>query len=369
MSAKLLFFCICLCVWTSVSSSPRFQGPAGEVITRPPPAPVVDDKAVARAEAAMRLRRKAAIADQFELVLKRANAAVDKCWPPGPNTSTYASEAKAEYQHAAKLKPADWRVAAGLGRLHMITSEYHDAVPDYQRAITLKPNDALLYLRLGESYGLDYQTPEGIRRSKEIQALARSVELDPSAKNYDAYTKLGRAYNDAKLPEKAIDIYKRLLVVLPPNDVKEMLEAHDSLGSAYKNSERFPEAIEEYKAMIRLRPDFGAYYRELGDVYGEAKQYDKGAQAFARSTELDPEYWGGFMGLGMCYYLQKQYAMSLDPFKQAIRLRPEDDGSHYYLGLSQLMLGQKSDAMQQYEELRKLKSELADKLLSEINKQ
>ena len=42
---------------------------------------------------------------------------------------------------------------------------------------------------------------------------------------------------------------------------------------------------------------------------------------------------------------------------------------HYYLGLSQLMLGHKNEAMEQYEELKKLNSDLADKLLSELNKQ
>jgi tetratricopeptide (TPR) repeat protein len=214
---------------------------------------------------------------------------------------------------------------------------------------------------LGEAYRGDHKTTE------EIRALVRSVELDPSSANSDAYKKLASAYEDAKLIDKEIDTYKRLIATRLPRQQEE--NTRESLAVSYKAAKRFPEAIEEYKVLIRMRPDSVSYYEKLGDSYAESEQYDKAAQAFARETELDPKKAYGFGALGICHNFQKQYALSIEPLQQAIRLNPEEAAFHYYLVLSQSMLGHKSDAMEQYEELKKLKSEAADKLLVEINKQ
>ena len=458
MHAKLIFFCLCLFISTSISSVIALQGPAGEVIRRPPPP--VNETAAARAQQAARLRKKAAIADQFELALKNANAAASKYWNNYSSNQGLSQagfyEAEAAYKRAAQLQPNDWRSFAGLGSLY---TPYHmaEAALANKRASDLRPNDLQLINSLAYSY-----LNQG-KYSEAISPLERSLKLDPSKKNERAYDDLASAYDHVGLYDKAIvtlkrrlallpdkDVYRdsvhrdmaevytharrfsealeeykqakgasdefirrvrELLAALPDSDIGKRAEAHYMIGHAYERRDQFSEAIVEYKEAIRLKRDNADYYLSLGDTYDKAKRYpeaievfdqarqlnpktaradigignaygetgdfEKAAQAFARARQLEPNNFSAVGQLGVVYYLLKKYEMSLEPLQQALRLKPEEgedllgwkvEGLHYYLGMSQLMLGHKSEAMQQYEELKKLKSGAADKLLSEINK-
>jgi tetratricopeptide (TPR) repeat protein len=368
MKVKLILVCIWLFVWAHTSSGVALQGPAGEVINRPPP---VDEQAAARAQQAARLRKQAAIRDQFELALKSGNAAQDRAFHAmglGGSESVQKqsfAEAETNYQRAAKLQPRDWRAFSGLGMVYSWQRRYGDSILAYKRATALRPNDAKLFELLARSYGSNKQLAE--KRS----ALERSIQLDPSTKNYDymRYTDLAGSYDDAKLYDKAIASYKRLLANLPSSNVERIVDTHLDIGRVYEHSNRLPQAIEEYEQVKKLDgPHSSRADDRIGDAYGQAEQYDKAAEAFKRATEIDPKDGYAFGALGYAYYLQKQYAMSLNPFQRAILLHSHVEEGRYYSGLAQLMLGHKSEAMEQYEELKKLKSDFADKLLSEINK-
>ncbi len=105
----------------------------------------------------------------------------------------------------------------------------------------------------------------------------------------------------------------------------------------------------------------------LGDLYAEHQDFANAAKAFKRGTQINPEYAYAFGGLGASLYMQKLYSESIQPLQQSIRLKPEQPENHYYLGMSQLMLGQKTEAMHEYEALKKLNSDAAPRLLEEIN--
>lgn len=388
-----ILFCICSLGLIGMAAAYWFQGPSGEVIKRPPPAPAVDERAVARAEAAARARRNAAVADQVELLLKRANENVDKAYPWTPATAQRLSDAEADYQRAAKLKPGDWRVYAGLGGLHMVKNSFAEAALAYQKAITLKPGDAALYFHLGEACGRAY------KRTEQIRALEHSVLLDPSGKNNLAYSSLASAYEEVNSSDKAIVTYKRLIAAVSrnPKGVSDprlvLADTRQSLARVYGRLNRFSEAIAEYKEVSRLKHDANSYFR-LGEAYAESKRYpeaieafkqakalddpnrtradinlgmayglngdyEKGIEALNRATRLKPDDEEAFVSLGFVYYLQKEYAKSLEPLQQALRLDPSISGAHYYLGLSQLMLGHKTEALAQYEELKKMQSPLS----------
>src|SRR5437660_676462 len=237
MGVKLILLCSWFLLWTSVSSATRSQGPAGEVVKRPATAPVVDEKAAARAEAAARMRRNAAIADQFELALKRGNEAVDTASAHPPTISEYLSKAESEYQRAAKLKPGDWRVYSGLGRLYVLKSTYGDAAVAYQRAISLRPGDAELYFRQGEANAM------GNKNAEAIRALERSIKLDPSPKNSVAFYRLVRAYDDEKLFDKEIATYKQILTTLPNGGPDDLKNTYFELGDACIRAKRYSDAI------------------------------------------------------------------------------------------------------------------------------
>ncbi len=70
--------------------------------------------------------------------------------------------------------------------------------------------------------------------------------------------------------------------------------------------------------------------------------------------------------LGKAYYKSGKYKEAIKSFKQAIRIDPNYASAHCYLGVAYLGLNDKGSALEQYEILKRLDSELADKLFNLI---
>jgi len=70
--------------------------------------------------------------------------------------------------------------------------------------------------------------------------------------------------------------------------------------------------------------------------------------------------------LGDGYYRMRRYAEAKHSLQQAIRLKPGFADAHYGLGMAYLKLGDRGSALQEYNILRNLDKEKADKLFSLI---
>ena len=62
------------------------------------------------------------------------------------------------------------------------------------------------------------------------------------------------------------------------------------------------------------------------------------------------------------------YKEAIESFKQAIKINPDDAKVHISLGLAYLGLNDRGSAVEQYKILKKLDTELANKLFNEIYK-
>jgi tetratricopeptide (TPR) repeat protein len=60
------------------------------------------------------------------------------------------------------------------------------------------------------------------------------------------------------------------------------------------------------------------------------------------------------------------YKEAIESFKQAIKINPDDAKVHISLGLAYLGLNDRGSAMEQYKILKKLDTELANKLFNAI---
>ena len=71
--------------------------------------------------------------------------------------------------------------------------------------------------------------------------------------------------------------------------------------------------------------------------------------------------------LGESYLKTGDYKKAIELFKDTICLMPDWDSAHYMLGHAYNKIGNRKDALEEYEVIKKLNTELADKLLKEIN--
>jgi tetratricopeptide (TPR) repeat protein len=73
--------------------------------------------------------------------------------------------------------------------------------------------------------------------------------------------------------------------------------------------------------------------------------------------------------LGVAYGQLRWYEEAIKACTQALTFKPDYADAHYNLGIAYLLSGQADLARQQFEVLKKLDSEQADRLLSFISRQ
>ncbi len=98
----------------------------------------------------------------------------------------------------------------------------------------------------------------------------------------------------------------------------------------------------------------------------EKKDYKKALRYFEEAVKKNPRYVEAYFYIGLCNSKLEYYMEAVDAFNQAIGLKPEYAEARYNLGLTYLIIGNKGSALAQYEILKNLNNDLANKLFNLI---
>ena len=176
---------------------------------------------------------------------------------------------------------------------------------------------------------------------------------------------------------EAVEFFKQAIVLDPKDAI-----SYSKLGSAYSGLKEHKEAIMAFKQAIRMERafvDVEAYYR-MGDAYISLGEHEaaieplKRALYGIRAQQLDPQSHKPGPGsptllqihydLGLAYYGTGSFRKASNEFEEAVHIDQDSAQAHYGLGLSYFGIGDKGSAAKEEQILRKLKSPLADKLMS-----
>ncbi|HXL09386.1 MAG TPA: TonB family protein [Candidatus Bathyarchaeia archaeon] len=176
---------------------------------------------------------------------------------------------------------------------------------------------------------------------------------------------------------EAVEFFKQAIVLDPKDAI-----SYSKLGIAYSGLKEHKEAIMAFKQAIRLERafvDVEAYYR-MGDAYISLGEHEaaieplKRALYGIRAQQLDPQSHKPGPGsptllqihydLGLAYYGTGSLRKASNEFEEAVHIDQDSAQAHYGLGLSYFGIGDKGSAAKEEQILRKLKSPLADKLMS-----
>ena len=72
--------------------------------------------------------------------------------------------------------------------------------------------------------------------------------------------------------------------------------------------------------------------------------------------------------LGYAYLSSSMYKEAIEAYKQAIGIEPDSAKAHFGLGYARVLSNDRDLALEQYEMLKSLDTEWANKLFNEINK-
>ncbi|CAN5684260.1 hypothetical protein BH18ACI4_BH18ACI4_20030 [soil metagenome] len=143
------------------------------------------------------------------------------------------------------------------------------------------------------------------------------------------------------------------------------------VASSATNTSTVPADIESIDAIPEKlssssSPAAQKYYASGIALYGSGKLVEA-IEAFKKATKLRSNDYQIHYMLGMAYSKSKAYKESFESFKRAVQALPDWPQAHFRLGVISYVLGRRSESVQAYNNLLRLKSPLANSLFRIIN--
>jgi len=266
------------------------------------------------------------------------------------------NEALEACTQAIKLKSDCAEAYSNLGNIYVRLGKYEDVITASEKTIKLRPNFAEAYNNLGFAYG------QLGRYDEAVAACSMAVKLKPYLA--EAYCNLGASYNKLDRSIEAIQQCKEAIRLKPA-----YADAYFNLGTIYSKLGRYNQAADAYKQAVKIKPDsFDACFN-LGVAYRRLGRYPEAVEAYRQALEIRPDLAEVHNDLGVTYGQLRWYEEAIKACSRAVNIKPDYADAYYNLGIAYLLSGQADLARRQFEVLKKLDSEQADRLLSFISRQ
>ncbi|MEJ7848141.1 MAG: tetratricopeptide repeat protein [Pyrinomonadaceae bacterium] len=189
------------------------------------------------------------------------------------NTNTpIANTATAIATPLPQFTDANEALAAGDKLLE--ASETDMAIEAYNQALTLNPEFAEAYFKLGVAYALVEARDAAIVDNEEPTPTPGPKVKKPKEK---------KSNSDIAF-EKAVERYKKQIAKNGEDDA-----AHYNLGRSYNKLNEDEDAAKSLKEAVKHRPDDTEYQTELGAILIKLAKYAEAIPALKKALELDPE--------------------------------------------------------------------------------
>jgi len=205
-------------------------------------------------------------------------------------------DAIAEYSRSISLKPDYADVLEGRGNAWLKSGDTNRAIDDYTRAINLRANGssasrAELYNSRGYVYAERGET------EKAVADFSQALILKP---NYaDALANRSRAYYRMGNYAKVIDDCTRLIALEPENSA-----AWNRRGSAWYSMRDDDRAIADFTRALALKPDFALALHNRGNAWHSKGDLAKALADLDSAIAIDPGY---AAALASREYIVRQY--------------------------------------------------------------
>ncbi len=204
---------------------------------------------------------------------------------PGPTVAGYSNLARmfarsgkpddaiANYQKALLIEPQNAVVHYNLGTLLGMRGQIEQSKKHLQQAVSVDPNYAEAHSNLGNIFLLLGDVKEASLNYR------RALELDPGFD--DTRFNLGMALLRAKEFDGAAEQFQILVKNNPANP-----EAQFLLGNALAASGQLNSAIEKFREVIRLKPDFDDAYVALARALAAVDRTDEAMKVYRKALDL-----------------------------------------------------------------------------------
>lgn len=283
---------------------------------------------------------------------------------------------------------ADILYQKGLNLVN-VKNDLENGTVKIKDAVLLNPYHDL-YLRTLSQAALQRVTqeiakPQSAARDANVQNLIatainigkRSTDLAPL--NVDNWTQRATIYRAVigyinGVEQWAFDAYSEALKLEPQNPLyylelgRTYVLASDMLtqasqtdkDAAAKMKDYLAKAEETLKQSVEMKPDYAAALFELALVYDRAGKSSEAIDSMIQTRNFYPQDIGVAFQLGLLYYKKADWASARAEFERAVLIDQNYSNARYFLGLVYDQQGNKTAAIDQFNEVAKLNPDNQD---------
>ncbi|MGH9586127.1 MAG: tetratricopeptide repeat protein [Acidobacteriaceae bacterium] len=256
--------------------------------------------------------------------------------------------------------------------------ENAQAVVLLKQSISLDPDFAMAYARIGYAYALsDFAPDRGqpyLKKALQLSAhlsakdrlyinswyqisegdfAAALTTLRQITQRYpedaEAYWQIARVLRAEEHPEQAVNVLERGLR-FAPNDKN----LNNTLGFVLLSLHRYPEAIAAEQRYLSLAPDEPNAHDSLGMAYQQSGNYPAAFAHYQSALAINPQFEPSMIHLGDAYYQTQQYAKAVKQYQDYVTVADTStaralgygDLANVYLAMNRIQDAERTAALE-----------------------
>lgn len=159
------------------------------------------------------------------------------------------------------------------------------------------------------------------------------------------------------------------LAVLPQSVVAKSAPAEDfaKAGKFFENG-KYAKAATYYKRAVASDPKNAEYHMRLGMSFDALEKFDDAISSYETALKYDyKDKYLVYNNLGVSYGKKKSLSLAIAAFQRSLNLNPKYVGALYNLGMAFFARGDKKNALRQFEKLKALDFDVAQRLMENLN--
>lgn len=228
--------------------------------------------------------------------------------------------------------------------------QFAEAITLMEKAITLDPQFAMAYARIGYIYSVmwgpkekakpylekAFQLSDRLSEKDKLYIVAWDASADQDAERAiqsyreiiaqypletEAYRRLAYSLLALDRNEEALAVINQGLIIDPEEE-----DFHNALGTAYRRLGKNAEALAALERYVQLAPNDPNAYDSLALHHQWLGRYEEAVVAYNRALAINPESLVAIIHLGNLYFQQGRYHSAIEQYQRYIQVARDDAG-------------------------------------------
>jgi tetratricopeptide (TPR) repeat protein len=241
-------------------------------------------------------------------------------------------EAIPHYQEALRIKPDDVDARYNLANALARQGKTEEAVSHYAGVLQAQPDSAAVHNNMGIALSQLGRTDEAIVHFRE--AIRIKPAFQDAGSNLEKAL-MGQARARKPVPEK---------VAIQPADPNSA-EGQLRMGLSLYQQGKADEAIPKFEEALRLDPKLVAAHVSLGLIMAQKRNLDKAIEHFRKALKIKPDIAETHNSLGVALTYKGALDEAVEHFETAIKINPRFAKAHNSLAVALAQKGRTNEAI------------------------